>query len=87
MKVIGIENKKGTFNDGTREVDYDVNYLHCTENADCVIGERTRSYKINGRVEFVGFKDLTELMGKNVYIDMGFSKQYGAFVRRLSCVE
>lgn len=86
MKVVGIENKKGTFQKDGQDIAFDVNYIHCTETADNVIGVRCKSFKIGKNVEFVGFTDLAELMGEDVLVATGYSEQYGSYVRSVALI-
>lgn len=87
MKVVGIENKKGTFKKDGQDIAYDVNYIHCTETADNVVGVRCKSFKINKNVEFVGFTDLTELMDNEVLVATGYSEQFGSYVKSVALIK
>ena len=87
MKVVGIENKKGTFNKNGEQIAYDVNYIHCTETAPNVIGVRCKSFKIGKNVEFVGFTDLSELLENEVLVATGYSEQFGSYVKSVVLIK
>lgn len=87
MKVVGIENKKGTFNKNGEQIAYDVNYIHCTETAPNVNGVRCKSFKIGKNVEFVGFTDLSELLKNEVLVATGYSEQYGSYVKSVALIK
>lgn len=81
MKVIGLENKKGTFNKDGAQINYDYMVIHCTESADNTEGLRTRTYKIGKNTEIVGAKTLRECLNREVSVEQGFSREYGAYTK------
>lgn len=80
MKLIGVENKKGTFkNEAGAEVAYNNTYIHCTYENENTIGVGTKSYKLSRDCQVEGGARLSELIGKEVILSTQ-SSQYGTTV-------
>ena len=81
MKVIGIENKKGTFNKDGAQINYDYMVIHCAESSENTQGLRTRTYKIGKNTEIVGANSLRDILNREVSVEQGFSREYGAYTK------
>lgn len=80
VKVIGYENKKGTFkNEQGKEIEYDNTYLYCTYENENTVGEGCRAYKLAKDVEFDNFNFLDDLVGNDVRLS-ATTTRYGTTV-------
>lgn len=87
MKVIGYENKKGTFKDEAGiERAYDNMYIHCTYKNQNTVGEGCRAYKLARDCEFQNFQSLDDLIGNEVILSTT-STRYGTTVNAIYCRE
>lgn len=87
VKVIGYENKKGTFkNEQGKEIEYDNTYLYCTYENENTVGEGCRVYKLARDCEFQNFQSLDDLIGNEVILSTT-STRYGTTVNAIYCRE